>query len=77
MKGKGKQLSTEEVPTVRAVLDKLLTPGTALFYPGTEIVFSNQLSPVKSLQVRICSTEADNMAVLHKLHTLTRTTNPS
>jgi len=68
MKSKGKQSPTEDLPTVREVLDKLLTPGSALIYPEERITFNSKLSPVKSLQVRICSTEADNQRILHTLH---------
>jgi len=72
MKNKGKQSQTKDLPTVRELIDKWMTPGTALEYTEEPIIFSNKLSPIKSLQVRIYSTEANNQAVLHKLHSLTR-----
>ncbi|OGD74857.1 hypothetical protein A2228_03305 [Candidatus Collierbacteria bacterium RIFOXYA2_FULL_46_10] len=73
MKNKGNQSTTEDLPTVREVLDKMMTRGTALLYQEEPIIFNNKFSPVKSLQVQICSIEGDNQAILHKLHTLTRT----
>lgn len=72
MKNKGTQPNTEDLPTVREVLDKLMTRGTALLYPEEPIIFNNKFSPVKSLQVQVCSIESTNQAILHKLHTLTR-----
>ncbi len=63
-----------ELPTITEVLDQILKPGTVLVYPEKKMVFKN--SPqvaVKSLEVNICSTEVLDMAILHKLHTQTRT----
>jgi hypothetical protein len=72
MKNKRKQLETEGLPTVRELIDRWMTPGTALEYTEEPIVFNSKLSPVKFLQVTVRSTEADSQAILHKLHSLTR-----
>ncbi len=72
MKSKRKQSQIEDLPTVRALIDKWMTPGTALEYTEEPIIFNSKLSPVKFLQVTVRSTEADSQAILHKLHSLTR-----
>ncbi len=68
------ELKTEELPTVEELLEQYYTHGTRLQlkYQEKEIIFNNPLSPVKSLQVNICSTETQHQTALHKLHTLTR-----
>ena len=61
------------LPTITEALDRLLTRGTVLKYPERQITFNeSRLSAVKSLEVNICSTETEDMALLHKLHTKTR-----
>jgi len=71
MKNKNKQ-SQEELPRVEEVVRQFMTPGTKLVYQEKEIIFNSHLTPIKSLKVTISSTESQDMQVLHKLHTLTR-----
>lgn len=43
-------------------------------YPAKDISFEKYpLSPIKSLQVTVYTTESQDIAVLHRLHTNTRT----
>jgi len=72
MKNKGEQLQTEELTTVRELIDKWITTGTALTCSEGPIMFNSKLSPVKFPQVQISSTEASNQRILHKLHAKTR-----
>ena len=61
------------LPTITEALDRLLTRGTVLKYPERQITFNeSRLSAVKSLEVNICSTEANDIALLHRLYTKTR-----
>jgi hypothetical protein len=66
----------KELPTVNEMMKFLMTPGTVLGelnFPAKPIVFNNSSQQaVKILAVTIKSTETSNMAILHKLHTLTR-----
>jgi len=60
------------LPTITEALDRLMTRGTVLKYPERQITFNeSRLSAVKSLEVSICSTESQDIALLHKLHTKT------
>ena len=61
------------LPTITEALDRLMTRGTVLKYQERQITFNeSRLSAVKSLEVNICSTESLDLALLHKLYTLTR-----
>ena len=61
------------LPTITEALDRLMTHGTVLKYQERQITFNeSRLSAVKSLEVNICSTESLDLALLHKLYTLTR-----
>lgn len=63
----------EQLPPLSEVIEKLMSPGTVLTYPELEIAFGqSRQAAVKSLKVRVFSTESRDMAVLHKLHTQTR-----
>ncbi|MDO8657740.1 MAG: hypothetical protein Q7K55_03300 [Candidatus Levybacteria bacterium] len=63
----------EQLPTVVEILQKLAKYGTVLEYPEKPIIFeSSPQSAVKTLAVKICSTETLNTEALHKLHTQTR-----
>lgn len=69
------QLSTsKELPSVADTLLELLNPsgGTVLEFSEKDIQFHNPLSPVKSLHVAICSSEQEDISVLHKIHLMTR-----
>lgn len=65
-----------ELPTASEVMGQIMTPGTvlgALEFPEKPIQFTNSpQSAVKSLAVKICSTETQITDVLHKLHSQTR-----
>lgn len=65
-----------ELPTVSEVMEQIMTPGTilgALEYPEKPIQFTNSpQSAVKTLAVKICSTETKLTEVLHELHSQTR-----
>ena len=61
------------LPTITEALDRLMTRGTVLKYPERKITFNKSgQAVVKSLEVNICSTESQDMALLHKLYTKTR-----
>jgi len=63
-----------ELPTVLEVLEREVHFGVVLQYPEKGIAFPEaKLSPVKSLKVNIISTETLDMAMLHRLHSQTRT----
>lgn len=63
----------DELPTVLEVLEKEMRPGTVLVYRETDVIFKDSSqSAVKSLKVNIVSTESQDMAILHRLHTQTR-----
>ena len=75
MANKNKDQQTE-LPTVSEVMEQIMTSGTvlgALEFPEKPIQFTNTpQSAVKTLAVKICSTETQITDVLHKLHTQTR-----
>ena len=61
------------LPTITEALDRLMTRGTVLKYQERPIKFiGSKVATVKFLAVNICSTEAEDMALLHKLYTKTR-----
>ncbi|GIW60184.1 MAG: hypothetical protein KatS3mg087_1250 [Patescibacteria group bacterium] len=67
---------TEELlPTVEELVNQLMSPGTvlgALEFPEKPITLPNsKLSPVKTLEVRVLSTESNREALLNKLHNST------
>jgi len=63
----------EDLPTVIEVLERELRLGTVLVYRAKDIIFKNAAqSAVKSLGVTISSMESQDMAVLHRLHSQTR-----
>lgn len=73
MKNKKEQIQEEQLPTVLEVIEELMTPGTVLKYPEKEIILHNSpQSAIKSLKVNILSAESQDMAILHKLHSKTR-----
>lgn len=75
MKSNEEKQLERNLPTVVEVLDQLMKPGTVLEFPGKPIQFDNsKQTAVKSLAVKICSTESQDMAILHKLYTRTRNT---
>jgi len=60
---------TEDLPLITDVLENLVTPGTVLMYPEKEVTMeSSPQTAVKTLQVNICSTESNDLCVLHHLH---------
>jgi hypothetical protein len=65
-----------ELPTVSEVMKQIMNSGTvlgALEFPEKPIRFTNTpQSAVKTLAVKICSTETQITDVLHKLHSQTR-----
>ncbi len=66
-------VNKDELPTVIEVLERELRPGTVLVYQEKDIIFNDSSqSAVKSLKVNIVSTESQDMATLHRLHSLTR-----
>lgn len=70
---KDRVVSEDELPTVVEVLERKMRPGTIMIYQEKDVVFKNSSqSAVKSLKVNIVSTEFKEMAVLHQLHTQTR-----
>lgn len=70
---KVERLVNEEVPTVLEVLEREMRPGTVMVYREKDIIFKDSTqSAVKKLQVNVVSTESQDMAVLHRLHTLVR-----
>ncbi len=74
-KGELSKKDLQNLPPLTEVLMKYMTPGTLLKLPEEVIEFKgNNLSPVKSLKVTISSTEAQNQAILHKLHSIVRQT---
>lgn len=75
-----KDESDNQIPTLKEVLNKIMTPGgvvgnisAPISFPDDPISFDNSpLSAVKTLGVNIYSTETEDMGILHKLHTATR-----
>jgi hypothetical protein len=68
-----RQKSTDQLPSTVEVLEQLVKPGVMLEYPEKPIIINSPLSTVKKLAVNICSTEVNDMAILHALHSKTRT----
>lgn len=66
--------TSEDLPYLADVLSQHFKPekGGVLEYPETDIQFHNPISAVKSLQVAICSSEQEDISVLHKIHLMTR-----
>jgi hypothetical protein len=63
----------EELPTVLEVLEREMRPGTVLVYQEKDVIFKDSAqSTVKNLKVNVVSTESQDMAILHRLHTLVR-----
>ncbi|OGC51514.1 hypothetical protein A2982_02320 [candidate division WWE3 bacterium RIFCSPLOWO2_01_FULL_39_13] len=63
----------QDLPAITEALDRLMKRGTVLKYPERQITFNeSRQSAVKSLEVNICSTEAEDMSLLRKLYTKTR-----
>lgn len=63
----------EELPTVIEVLEREMRPGTVLVYQERNVIFKNSSqSAVKFLKVNIVSTESQDMAILHRLHSQVR-----
>ena len=61
------------LPTITEALDKLVARGTVLKYQERPINFTGSKgATVKSLEVNVCSTEAEDMALLRKLYAKTR-----
>ena len=74
--------STEDqLPTIEELLNQLMSPGTVLGileFPEKPITFLNsKLSPVKTLTVKVISTESRKEAILNKLHNATIFNHPS
>jgi len=75
-----KDENINQIPTLKQALDKLMTSGTVvgqisapISFEDDSIIFDNSpLSAVKSLKVNLYSTETEEMGILHKLHTMTR-----
>jgi len=69
-----RSVKESELPTVMEVLEREVQFGVVLQYPEKDIIFPGaKLSPVKSLRVNIISTESQDLAILHHLHSQTRT----
>ena len=65
--------SNKDLPMVTDVLDQLVKFGTVLTYPEGEIDFRDyRQCPIKTLAVNVCSTETEDLAVLHQLYTQVR-----
>lgn len=68
-----KPIKDSEIPKLSEVLEKEMGTGVVFTFPEKDIIFLNsKLSPVKYLKVNIVSTESQDMAVLHRLHSQTR-----
>jgi len=68
-----KEIKIDELPMVSDLLMKLMTPGAVYSYPGKPVVFSDSTQQtVKSLKVTFSSTQSNDMAILHHLHTKVR-----
>jgi len=67
------QYNEENLPRVIDILEQLMTTQTLLAYPEKSVMFpETKLSPIKTLQVNICSIETTKASILHQLHTKTR-----
>lgn len=75
MTGKNLLSSLEDInklPSVVDLLTQLTTPGTIYEFPEADLMFENcGQSAVKSLKVKILSTESKDLAILHRLHSRT------
>lgn len=59
----------KDLPTVVEALLLYQTTGTVMEFPEEDIEFKNSgQSAVKSLKVKVLSTESQDMAILYKLH---------
>ncbi len=71
----------DQLPTVEEILNQLMSPATmlgTLEFPEKPITFPNsKLSPVKSLTVKVISTESRKEAILNRLHNATIFNKPS
>lgn len=68
-----KEQQKENLPSLSEALQTLITQGTVVQYPEKPIIFKeSHHTAVKTLEVNICSTEGDIKALLHKLHSKTR-----